>query len=258
MTEPRKALLGCMLLIAIASFSVPATAQDAGTLVGTITRADKTPIPRAHIRLMGTSRQIETLPDGSFRIENLPPGRYTVELKMLGFAAITREVDIASGETLDMPVTMTAVAVALDTVNVSARAIPVYLRDFEERRARGTGKFFTRPQIDRINPRSVTDILRRVPGFQFQAVRASDGASVQTGRTGTRVCPVMYYVNGSPFPVGADQSINSFIDPDIVVGIEVYSGASSIPAQFNSSMYSSRCGVIVIWTRAGPDESVAR
>jgi hypothetical protein len=258
MREPHKALFGCMVLIAITVASVPALAQDAGNLVGTITRADKTPIHRAHIRIAGTSREIETLPDGSFRIDNLPPGRYTVELRMLGFAAMTREVDIASGATVEMSVSMTAVVVALDTVNVSARAIPAYLRDFEERRARGGGKYFTRPQIDRMNPRSVTDILRRVPGFQFQPVRASDGFSVQTGRTGTRVCPVMYFLNGSPFPVGADQSINSFIDPDVVVGVEIYSGASSIPPQFNSSMYSSRCGVIVIWTRAGMEESAAR
>lgn len=146
-------------------------------------------------------------------------------------------------------------ALPLDTVKVSAPIIPAHLRGFEERRARGSGRYFTRAQIDRMHARQVTDILRRVPGFQFQPAR-TDGPSVQTGRTGTRVCPVLYYINGSPFPVGADQSINSFIDSDAVDGIEVYSGTSSIPAQFNSSMYNSRCGVIVIWTRAGVDKSI--
>ena len=153
------------------------------------------------------------------------------------------------------PVHAQDVAVPLETVKVSAPIIPAHLRDFEERRARGGGRYFTRAQIDKMQPRLVTDILRRVPGFQFQPAR-SDGPSVQTGRTGTRICPVLYYINGAPFPVGADQTINSFIDSDAVDAIEVYSGSSSIPAQFNSSMYNSRCGVIIIWTRAGIDKSI--
>ena len=146
-------------------------------------------------------------------------------------------------------------AVAIDTVRVSAPRIPLHLRGFEERRERGSGRYFSRAQIDRMQARQVTDILRRVPGFQIQPAR-SDVPSAQTGRTATRVCPVLYYINGSPFPVGADQTINSFVDSDAVDGIEVYTGSSSIPAQFNSSMYNSRCGVIVIWTRVGVDKSV--
>ncbi len=145
--------------------------------------------------------------------------------------------------------------VSLDTVKVSAPMIPPHLREFEERRERGSGRYFTRAQIDRMQARQVTDILRRVPGFQFQPARTG-GYSVQTGRTATRVCPVLYYINGSPFPVGADQTINNFVDSDVVEAIEVYSGSSSIPAQFNSSMYNSRCGVIVIWTRVGVDRSI--
>jgi hypothetical protein len=62
-----------------------------------------------------------------------------------------------------------------------------------------------------------------------------------------------YYVNGSPFPLAGDISINHFIAPDDVAAMEVYTGSSQIPPEFNSSLYGSRCGVVAIWTRSSLD-----
>ena len=256
MREGRIGVFCCIVVAAASLNSIPASAQETGTLTGTVTAGDTNkPLDRVRVRVLGTTLETESLEDGRFRITGIPAGRYDVELRLLGYAVKIQKIDLASGATLLVPVTLVSATVSLDTVSVTATLIPPHLRGFEERRQRGQGRFFTRSQIDKMHARSVTDILRRVPGFQFQAAKM-DGSSVQTGRTGVRVCPVMYYINGSPFPVTADQSINSFLDSDAVEGIEVYSGSSSIPSQFNSTMYSSRCGVIVIWTRIGIDRSV--
>jgi hypothetical protein len=56
-------------------------------------------------------------------------------------------------------------------------------------------------------------------------------------------------VNGTPFPVSNDLEINHYVAPDEVAAVEIYTGASQIPAQFNSSSLNAHCGVIVIWTR---------
>jgi hypothetical protein len=87
------------------------------------------------------------------------------------------------------------------------------------------------------------------------------GSTAQTQRSGSigaRACGVSYYLNGTHFPITPDMTINQFVDPEIVEGIEVYTGTSQIPPEFNSSVLSSRCGVVVIWTRSGIDKSVSR
>jgi hypothetical protein len=255
MREARATLLCCTLLTILNATASPASAQDSGALIGTVTNTDKTPLHHVRVRLLATSLETESSSDGIFRLHGIPAGTYNLELRLLGFAVKIQPVTIESGATLRLPIELAASATAIDTVSIRAPAIPPHLRDFEERRARGSGRYFTREQIDKMHARQVTDVLRRIPGFQFQPSR-TDGYSVQTGRTGTRICPIMYYINGSPFPVGADQTINSFVEPAAVDAIEVYSGSSSVPAQFNSTMYNTRCGVVVIWTRQGVDRSV--
>ena len=74
-----------------------------------------------------------------------------------------------------------------------------------------------------------------------------------TGITGARNCPVLFYINGMPFQVTADLSINQYVAPEDVVAIEVYSGSSQIPPEFSANLLNARCGVIVIWTKVGED-----
>jgi hypothetical protein len=63
---------------------------------------------------------------------------------------------------------------------------------------------------------------------------------------------MLFFMNGSTFPLPGDQPINDFVAPEEVIALEVYAGSSEIPAQFNTSRFNSRCGVIVVWTRYGP------
>jgi hypothetical protein len=74
---------------------------------------------------------------------------------------------------------------------------------------------------------------------------------------GSRPCPVLFYVNGTAFPVTRDLAINQFVAPSDIEAVEVYTGTSRIPPEFSSNMHSSRCGVIAIWTKIGTYEDTS-
>ncbi|HEX9310261.1 MAG TPA: carboxypeptidase regulatory-like domain-containing protein [Gemmatimonadaceae bacterium] len=240
-------------------------AQDAGTLTGIVSTTNKKPLPQARVSVVGTDLAAVADTTGSFRIQGLPLGTQSVAIKMMGYGSTLIPVQIEAGKTATLDVTLDAVPLPLETVEVTGDTMIVPgMQGFQERKARGTGKFFTREDIERMQVRLFTDILRRVPGMQVQSTNGAYGAgySVQSGRTqgisGGRTCPVLFYVNGAPFPLTGDIAINNFISPDEVAAVEVYMGASQIPAQFNTSLNNSRCGVVVIWTRSSNDPRRSR
>jgi hypothetical protein len=226
----------------------PLTGQVFGTLTGTISTADGTPIASARIRLLGTS--LTTIADGKgmFRIADIPPAAHKLDVRMLGYSPLEQLVDVTAGATFHVKIIL--VPIPLEPLDVVERsALTPGLIGFEERMARGPGFFFDREAILRMQARQFTDILRRVPGLQVRPVSGSYGnVSVQTRGSG---CQVLFYMNGTVFPMPPDHPINNYVVPEDVVGVEVYS-SSEIPAQFNMSRHA-RCGVIVIWTRVGPE-----
>jgi vitamin B12 transporter len=223
-------------------------------LAGTIRNADGHPISQAQIAVRGTPLTTVAAIDGAFRLLAVPARRHTLDVRMLGYQPRALPVEMLAGETLHVQVMLVAVALPLDTVAVSSdREVSPAMRGFEQRRARGPGVFFNRDDIQRMQPRVLTDVLRRVPGLQVRPVRGGLGNNVTVQTRGSE-CPALFYMNGSAFPLPSDQPINHFVAPEEVIGIEVYAGSSEIPAQFNSSRFNSRCGVIVIWTRYGPEK----
>lgn len=247
---------------------VPAhlTAQAAGTVRGTVTVPDGSPLALARVSIAGTKLVTLTSLDGTFQIAGVPTGFQAIHVGMVGYGAVLFPVEVQEADTVQVRVTLVVAAVTLAAVEVEGERTPfvVAMRGFEERRARGNGHYFNRMEIARMQAGSFTDVLRRVPGVQVQPVPGpfETGEAVRMSRTigvmGARACPVLYFVNGSPFPVTGDIQINHFIAPEDVAAVEVYSGMSQIPPQFNSTQHNARCGVIVIWTLSGADTTASR
>lgn len=228
-------------------------AQRLGTVTGSVTDTNATPMVEARITAVGSKLVTVTGVDGRFQLANMPKGLQILQVGMLGYKTILLPIEVEVGETLHVQVKLETEPVPLTPVEVTAEpAVAPLLRGFYERRARGGGFFFTREEIQLLKPSLFTDVLRRVPGVRLQPVRGPSGNSYQavTGRmSGSRACPMLYYVDGVAFPVTGDIGINSLIQPEDIAGVEVYSGTSRVPLQFHSS--SAHCGVIVIWTYSG-------
>ena len=125
------------------------------------------------------------------------------------------------------------------------------LTDFRQRRRLGNGTFIDRAEIERRNPRVLSDLLRNVPGVRLENFQG--GLRYVSGRfrsltssagSGNGSCDMMIYLNGQPFPSDAGTS-DARIRVTEILALEVYVAAGSVPREFAGT--NAACGVILIW-----------
>jgi hypothetical protein len=99
----------CLLpLLAVVAAS-PALAQSAsGTIKGTLTDNSGAIIPGASVAVQGGGSPKSTLTgnDGGYTFSGLAPGPYTVTVTFPGFAPFSRSVAVASGRTVQLPISL--------------------------------------------------------------------------------------------------------------------------------------------------------
>lgn len=171
-------------------------------------------------------------------------------------------------------------AVALGGVRITGEK-PAHmspkLAGFEERRRGGVGQFLDRTAIAKWESHRTADMLGTLRGVQIRHGSTSH-AWVSTGRSvntsgcafcreridsildpadierGARLaCYMDAYVDGVMVYNATQRRVPLFdvnsIPPGQIAAVEVYTGSSQIPAQYNRT--SGGCGVMLIWTRDG-------
>jgi hypothetical protein len=188
-------------------------------------------------------------PDGSFSLPNVPDGMRRLTFRSPGLAQRHIQITAQEGQSALMLVTLRVAPVVV--VQVDGPPPDSRLTDFRQRRRLGNGTFFDRAEIERRNPRVLSDLLRSVPGVRLESFQG--GVRYVSGRfrslspeagSGNGSCDMMIYLNGQPFPSDAGTS-DARIRVTEILALEVYVAAGSVPREFAGT--NAACGVILIW-----------
>jgi hypothetical protein len=226
----------------------------AQTIIGKLLdRYTNQPIPNATISLANdqgapVGPTVRTGNDGSFTITAPAPGVYRLRANVAGYiTAVSPAIALQAGDRINLNWHLLAGVVSLRPVAIVANARPNSgrLSGFEQRaQRRAFGYFITRDQIDRQRPFNVTDLLRTIPGLQVLPSSRGFGNIVRT----IEGCTPAVYLDGVRFPL-MGESIDDIVNPMDLEGVEVYTHAAEVPAEFAGP--ASDCGVIALWTRRG-------
>ena len=212
------------------------------------------PIPGAEVELVTgeEGEGIWALTDslGMFRISAPRAGAFRIRVNHPAYVPYEAEsVEVGQGETVSIQIRLGRNVIPLEPLVVRARTTPS-IAGFHQRRTRGAfGTFITREEVEARAASQTTDLLRGLPGVRINFQRWGVGPSIEM-QNGFGSCEPTIYVDGVRAPQSDQSSLNDFLVPERIEGVEVYSSSTSAPAQYTSGM----CGVILFWTRRGARE----
>ncbi|HUD72383.1 MAG TPA: TonB-dependent receptor [Dongiaceae bacterium] len=109
---------GAACLAGLASIHI-ASADDAGSISGTVVSNTGAPVSKAKVSLAALLKQTETDAQGAFHLEGLPPGRYLIEVISARFGSAVVEAPVTAAQVTDLKISL-ELAVHHEDVIVSA------------------------------------------------------------------------------------------------------------------------------------------
>ena len=237
-----------------------------GRIVGTvIDRRTDRPVESAQLELVGDDENRLSDGNGRFLFRDLTPGVYRVAVSHIAYERMEQIVNVPGNRTVDVRFNVSADPIELEPLVVTVvRDSRLERRGYYDRRdigeKVGNGVFFNAEEIRRLMPSRVTNLLEWVPGVRIDCSGGSrDCRIIMTrGAPSLRSSAEVGCVNSNIYVDGirvvrdtqdSPESIDSFVSPFDIAGMEVYRSASEVPAEFAGSV--GRCGAIVIWTGSG-------
>lgn len=225
---------------------VAGTASLRGTVVGDNGRAMRD----ASVDIMGTKRSAHTDSAGTFRIDQIPAGTRTIVVRYIGLQPMTASMDFETNAARDTLFSIGKKAQALRPVAIRGSAtLPSWMlrSGFEDRRKMGLGAFMTEEEVKRHTFPELITVLEGLRGVHVAWTQSLGVMGVPYMLGNGRTCAPNFYLDGTEFPNDFPQ-LSGFVPPEGIKGIEVYSSAGTVPAQYDKFARTG-CGSIVIWTR---------
>ncbi|MFI5184996.1 MAG: carboxypeptidase regulatory-like domain-containing protein, partial [Vicinamibacteria bacterium] len=218
--------LGLLLTVA------PAFAQrSTGNIYGTVTDPQGAVLPGASVTLSGDfgTRSTTTGPSGEFRFLSLDNGAYKLTVALTGFAKMTREVRVTTGENINLPFAMKVAAVE-ETIEVSGESPLVDVKK------RGTSTTMVSDELQKTpNARDPWGILKNVPGVVVDRVNIAgnnNGQQAEAGGHGGMGADKMWNLDGVVITdMSASGASPSYFDFDAFQEINVTTGGADLNVQ---------------------------
>jgi hypothetical protein len=236
-----------------------------GRVGGTVVRAvSGQPIAGAHVSIPD-GPETRSSESGEWMLMNVPSGTRMLEIRAVGYYPERRVVDVLA-DAPPIRVALSTFLAVLDTVRVTAsRLMDPRYTGFQDRRRTAMGRYLTAVDIARRQPRTVSELLRRIPGIRLERFGTYvDTTAVDTSGTGsnpigattdTRIlmrasvkdlCFPTFFIDGHQVNTLTAEEIDAWLRPEELAGIEVYTDAN-VPPQFRLAL--SGCGSILIWRK---------
>lgn len=239
--------LAALLWCAIGSLG--AQAPLTGFVTGVVSDSSGAPITGAEISLVGSPTTVRSDNRGHFRLP-APMGVVTVSARRLGFELAVEQVQINGSiepthvgiRLRSLPMVLKPVVVKTARVDYAGR-LAGYYRRLE---SQSGGYFISRAEIDRENPRMLSQLLSHVPAVNATRLRSGGGGVRMRGRN----CWPLVWLDG--LPMGAGEVDLDAFPVNTIQGIELYLGSTTAPMKYLGMRDQSSCGTILLWSR-GPD-----
>ena len=244
--------------------------QPAGKMsafTGIVVDSTGKPLADAEVLITDLAMSTTAAADGKFSLEGVAPGNHPVTVRKLGYGPMDAKVDFVAGRATERRIVLTRIT-TLDTVTTSQsmlwREAPL-LREFEDNRKIGLGKFYTRTDLEKGRERSIMSFFEGIPGFE--AITWNGGKWIKSTRIRSinpecyeledAILPIRPSLRCGCFPIVffdfqklSDErrvpNINRF-KPDDLEAIEFYRSGAETPQRY--AVLNSQCGVIVLHSR---------
>jgi hypothetical protein len=252
-----------LLLVAVLRPEVASAQRRDGRLSGSvIDKATREPLGNVTVVNLLDGKSTITDSSGAFRFEKLPAGIVRFLFRVQGFPQQGLVVALAQGEAMERRVEMdssTVVAAAPPSPPLPSSQVQQLTRvtvvetpslgprfaNFERRKKTGAGQYVVREEIEKMGANMLSDVVRSMRGVALDC-GGGRGCAIRMVRAPMQ-CPPEYVV---------DDNVDNMFGPTVPVrdieAIEVYTGPSEVPGEYAGR--NAGCGVIVIWTRAGPPQ----
>ena len=215
-------LFGLLCFCALEGVASAQTSATGGISGVVRLESDRSPVPDAHVLLLGFRRAATTDREGAFELSNLPPGTYELVAERDPLAAPRQRIDVNSGAVTRVEVLLSSTAIHEEvTVTATAAGTASVFDAFSTVTTLDGARLSAQRNI------SVADSLTGEAGVALRSFGASNTRPIIRGFDGDRVLIMEDGIRtGDLSSTSADHAV--VIDPASVARLEILRGPATL------------------------------